>query len=71
MRHFTYANQNVGEGGFMALKLDISKAYNRVQWDFLEELMRMMGFDCKWVRFIMNCVRTVNYVVIVNVEPVM
>ena len=31
--------------GFMAIKLDMSKAYDRVDWDFLEKLMRQMGFN--------------------------
>lgn len=31
--------------GFIALKLDISKAYDRVKWVFLEGLMRKIGFN--------------------------
>lgn len=34
-----------GKKGFMALKLDISKAYYQVEWDFLESMMAKMGFD--------------------------
>ena len=34
-------NGNVGE---MTLKLDMSKAYDRIEWDCLEKIMIEMGF---------------------------
>lgn len=37
-------NQKSKKRGFMALKLDISKAYDRVKWRFLEQIMQKMGF---------------------------
>jgi hypothetical protein len=50
----------------MALKLDMSKAYDRVEWDFLELIMRRLGFDEQWVFLVMMCVRTIKYSVIIN-----
>ena len=55
--------------GFMALKLDMSKAYDRVDWNFLEQLMRKLVFNDRWVHLIMGCVKTVTYSILVNGEP--
>jgi hypothetical protein len=59
-----------GKTRFMAIKLDMSKAYNRVEWAFLEEVMKRMGFACAWVKLIMMCVKTANLAISINGSPV-
>jgi hypothetical protein len=49
-----------------AYKLDLSKAYDRVDWTFLEEMMKKMGFSSKWISWIMVCVRSVRFAVRIN-----
>jgi hypothetical protein len=50
----------------MALKLDMSKTYDRVKWGLLEEVMRTIGFAEKWIGLIKKCISTVTYSIIVN-----
>ena len=55
--------------GYMAIKFDMSKAYDRVEWFFLEITMRKLGFNERWITLMMICVKTVSYSVLVNGEP--
>ena len=54
---------------FMASKLDMSKAYDRVEWVFLQKVLLKMGFKEAWVGLIMHCVTTITYSILVNGEP--
>ena len=57
------------KSGYMAVKLDVSRAYDRVEWCFLEEVMRKLGFNERWIALMMICVKTVSYSMLVNGEP--
>ena len=54
---------------FMAIKTDMSKAYNRVEWSFIRTLMLRLGFAEKLVDLLMFYVTSVSYQVIINGEP--
>ena len=55
-----------GNAGEVALKLDISKAYDRVDWKFLQHMLQIWGFDDRWIKWIMMCVMTIRYSVLMN-----
>jgi hypothetical protein len=59
-----------GRKGELALKIDISKAYDKVDWGFLRGMLERLGFSNKWIHWIMLCVSSVNYSVLVNFEKV-
>jgi hypothetical protein len=65
----TMATRVSGKEGFMALKLDMSKAYDRMEWDFLESMLRKLGFVDRWINLLMMCVRTVTYSILINGRP--
>jgi hypothetical protein len=59
-------NKRTGTTSYAALKLDMSKAYDRVEWNFLEGMLLKLGFRRRWVELIMKCVTTVRYQIKVN-----
>ncbi|KAL5840519.1 hypothetical protein ACOSQ4_013127 [Xanthoceras sorbifolium] len=56
--------------GFFALKLDMSKACDRVKWRFLELMMLRLGFSLVWVDRIMRCVRKRSNQIVLRVSVV-
>ena len=55
-----------GKIGEMALKLDMSKAYDRVEWVSLNKVMEKLGFADRIRDLIMRCVSMVTYSVKIN-----
>ena len=47
-------------------KLDIEKAYDHVNWNFLIYLLRRCGFSAKWRQWIFACISTVRFSILVN-----
>lgn len=65
MTHYV-RNKRKGKVGYAAIKLNMSKAYDRVEWDFLRDIMLRLGFQSRWVDLIMECVSSVSYSIKVN-----
>ncbi|XP_075633561.1 uncharacterized protein LOC142606033 [Castanea sativa] len=55
-----------GKKGMLELKLDISKAYDRGEWDFLKKMMSKLEFPNVWVERVMTCVSTPSFSVRIN-----
>ena len=55
--------------GQMVVKLDINKAYDQVEWSFLERIMLKLGLGRRWVSLAMETITTASYLVLINGEP--
>jgi hypothetical protein len=57
-----------GEPGVLC-KLDMEKAYDHVDWNFLIYLLRRCGFGERWCGWITHCISTVRFSVLINGVP--
>jgi hypothetical protein len=57
-----------GESGVLC-KLDMEKAYDHVDWNFLIYLLRRCGFGERWCLWIKHCISTVRFLVLINGVP--
>ena len=48
-------------GEYCTYKLDLAKAYDCVDWKFLEKMLQAYGFAPIWINWIMTCVTTVKF----------
>ena len=53
----------------MAVKTDMSKAYDRLEWEFIRLVFERLGFHSQWIAWIMECVSSVTYAFLINGSP--
>lgn len=53
----------------LLLKVDFAKAFDCINWEFLDETMRQMNFSLKWRLWIKGCLKSTTISVLVNGSP--
>ncbi|KAF7827106.1 reverse transcriptase [Senna tora] len=55
-----------GEQSWMIIKLDLEKAYDKINWSFIENTLERMNFPHQTVKLIQSCISTVKHFILVN-----
>lgn len=66
---FNYLQHTTRKNGYVGIKTDMAKAYDRVEWKFLESTLISMGFPIPLTQTIMKCVTTVQFSILLNGYP--
>jgi hypothetical protein len=62
-------HNNNKKKGYVGIKLDMAKAYDRLEWVFINTSLSTMGFPNKLIQTIMRCVTSVSFSVLINGQP--
>ena len=48
------------------MKLVMMKAYDRLEWDYLQAMMERLGFAQQWIKVVMSMIKSVSFSVLFN-----
>lgn len=54
------------KSGFMAVKIDLQKAYDIINWRFIQTVLSNLGFNDTFVNWVVACIFSVSFEVLVN-----
>ena len=53
----------------LVCKLDIEKAYDSINWEFLYQVLGRMGFGSRWLTWTKWCIPTASFSILINGSP--
>jgi endonuclease/exonuclease/phosphatase family metal-dependent hydrolase len=66
---FHYLAQTNSQTGYVGIKTDMAKAFDRLEWSFLRATLEAMNFPLKMINTILKCVSTVSFSILINGSP--
>jgi hypothetical protein len=68
MRFCIPSNPREGKGGYMFLKMDMEKAFDRMEWNFLLAILEKLGWPT-WISWIKICISISSFSILLNGSP--
>jgi len=65
MIHSLHSRKEAG----MLMQLDLSKAYDKVSWSYLEAVLEAFGFSKQWIKWVLALIKSPRYSILVNGAP--
>lgn len=53
----------------MLLKLDLSKAFDKLSWNYIQQMLNAFGFSQTWIRWVMSLITTPSFSMLINGIP--
>lgn len=66
---FHALNQKRGKRGQLALKIDMSQAFDRMKWNLIRLALKQFGLSPQWINWVRECVSSVSYSLLLNGSP--
>ena len=63
--HSLKSNKQAG----MIIQLDLEKAYDKLSWAYIREVLKAYGFDHNWIRWVMDLINTASFSILINGSP--
>lgn len=54
----------------MAIKIDMKKTFDYMEWNFSLIVLKYLGFHAKWIMWIQECIATVSLSIVINGKPI-
>lgn len=64
-----HINRKKVNGHLMAVKIDLAKAYDKVEWSILRSIMQLHGIPAKFINLVMTCISTASFSMMINGSP--